>query len=421
MKIQIINSGNEILTGSVVNTDLSIISRRLAGLGLKVDRAYTIKDSPAQYIETLHLALQEADWVIVTGGLGSTTDDLTMEMTAQFFSRELHMEDAVRRKLHAVWCRRHPGGGSAPKAFYRQALVPDGASYFDNPSGTAPAIEMSVSYNNAPRMVWLLPGPPFEICSILDASLTERWRQLASEETHIFTHGILAAGESEPSVQQKVQELLSVFPSPPEIAYCAVNYGTRVFATGEDEDILLDFLEKLRNSIGRSALPIDEVDLAAAVLRMASEQKRHIVTAESCTGGMLSSMLCDIPGASQSFSGSAVCYSNELKTKLLGVERKLLAEYGAVSAECAKAMASGASKYAARTLAVAITGIAGPDGGSEAKPAGTVFIALKAGRKVRVSEYHFRGDRQAVRQRAAARALLMLFSELNGSEMPPAW
>ncbi len=409
MLIQVINSGNELLSGSVTNTDLVILGRGLASIDMSISRAYLIRDDEKEYFQTLHSALSEADVVIVTGGMGPTSDDLSVPAAAKFCSCRLVRDADTEKKLYDYWKRVHPGE-KPPKSYFRQSMIPEGCLAYANLNGTAPGVRMEVLYNGKKRWLYLLPGPPDELIGMLDNYLLNEWRQMAAGEKVIY--GFLVAGAPEIKVQDAIEQHLGKRGGNFEISYCANTFGTRVFVAASDGKKAKAQAEKLRGLFGNDALEVGELELPDAVVKRAAAAGVNFSFAESCTGGLLGSLICEVPGASEVFWGSMVTYSNALKEKILGVERKTIRTFGAVSAKCAGEMARGAARVTKTKIALAITGIAGPGGGTPAKPVGTVFISIKSGRRLNTLEKHFSGSRKLVREKAAATALLLLYRTL---------
>lgn len=411
MSIAIVSTGTELLKGSVLNTNSGFLCRRLTALGLRPARELTAGDHPAEIAAALGDALRAADIVIVTGGLGPTRDDLTLDAVSRFFGLELEIDPALSEKVEAFWSLRHEGR-RAPKSVLRQARMPHGATILPNPNGSASGFRIDTGYGGRNRTIFLLPGPPAELEPMAEESVIPAIAALETGAGHEYTQGFLATGTGEYAVQIELEKLLRG--RPVELAYCARPEGTRVFLSGSDPAEVEAALSAARAALGAAALPAGKLDLVETIAGLLEKQHLTLVTAESCTGGRIAGMLTDHAGISSVFLGGAVVYSNELKHALLGVPEELLARCGAVSAECAEAMVRGATERLAADCAVAVTGIAGPGGGTPEKPVGLVYIAAKVKDQFRVGEFHFSGDRRSVRERTAARALLMLLELLRG-------
>lgn len=420
MSIAILSTGTELLKGSILNTNAGFLCRRLAAAGLRPVLELTAGDHPAEIAAALGDALRAADTVIITGGLGPTRDDLTLDAVSRFFGLELEIDPALAEKVEAFWSRRHEGR-RAPKTVLRQARVPRGAAILPNPNGSASGIRIDAGYGGRQRTLFLLPGPPAELEPMVEHSVIPAVVTLEAGAAHEYTQGFLAAGLGEYAVQLQLEKLLHA--RPVELAYCARPEGTRVYLSGSDPAEVDAAVSDARSALGTAALPAGKLDLVETIAGLLEERNLTLVTAESCTGGRIAGMLTDHAGISSVFKGGAVVYSNELKHALLGVPEELLARHGAVSAECAEAMVRGATDRLEADCAVAVTGIAGPGGGTPEKPVGLVYIAAKVRDQLRVGEFHFSGDRRRVRECTAARALLLLLGLLRGdasqSFLPP--
>lgn len=420
MSIAILSTGTELLKGTILNTNAGFLCRRLAAAGLRPVLELTAGDHPAEITAALGDALRAADTVLITGGLGPTRDDLTLDAVSRFFGLELEIDPLLAEKVEQFWSRRHDGR-RAPKTVLRQARVPHGATILPNANGSASGIRIDTEYGGRMRRIFLLPGPPAELEPMAEESVIPAVAAYEAGAGHEYTQGFLAAGCGEYSVQLRLEKLLR--DRPVELAYCARPEGTRVFVSGSAPAEVEAAVEEARTELGDAALPAGSLDLVTAIAALLEKRRLTLVTAESCTGGRIAGMLTDHAGISSVFKGGAVVYSNELKHTLLGVPEELLARFGAVSAECAEAMVRGATERLAADCAVAVTGIAGPGGGTPEKPVGLVYIAAKVGEELRVGEFHFSGDRRRVRESTAARALLLLFGLLSGKEgqtfLPP--
>ncbi len=405
MSISMIATGTELLKGTVLNTNQAWLGRELEKYGLRLASTLTVGDHPAEIYAALAALLPSAECVIVTGGLGPTDDDITLDAVCRYFGAELAPDPELVEKITGYWQRRHRG--RVPKQVLRQARAPRGARRIDNPAGSASGWRIDSAYLGSPRRVYLLPGPPSEFEPMAAASLLPDLAGLEEKKPHEYTRGFLAAGVGEFTLQQLATRLLRDNPAV-EPAFCVTPEGTRVFVSGREEAPVLEAAELLRREIGEAALPSGELDLLPGLFARLEEKHWLLATAESCTGGIIAGAVTDFAGASAVFRGGAVVYSNELKTRLLGVPEELLTRHGAVSAECAGAMARGAAERLGAECAIAVTGIAGPGGGTPEKPVGLVYIGVQAGPHVRVEECRFNGDRRTVRERTRARAFLIL-------------
>lgn len=404
MKIEVIATGTELLKGSAVNTNLAAIGRMLHQYGFTVNGGRIVGDSRADLIGALHRAAVEAELVIVTGGLGPTADDITRDVAAELFGLNLARDPAIADRLRRYYRRRH-GEGRVPKELFRQAEVPVGAEVLENRNGSAPGLYFAAPYGGKIRHVYLLPGPPTEMEPMFEAALPAIHARFAGEARR-HTGCFLVASGAELNIQRAIEPVLAG--RPVELAYCAGAEGTKVFITGADASVVDEAVELARRRFGDAALPAGHTDLAAEVLELARRRQWHLALAESCTGGLIGAALTEVAGASSVFLGSLVAYDNAVKERLLGVPPETLRRSGAVSAETAVAMAAGARNAFGAELAAAVTGIAGPDGGTADKPVGLVYVAACRGDRSVVRECRFGGGRAAVRQRARAAVLLLL-------------
>lgn len=410
MSIALISTGTELLKGSVVNTNSAFIGRELTSAGLAVVADFTVGDRPHELYAALSDALKLADTVVITGGLGPTRDDLSLDAAARFFGLELESDPALVEKVTAFWHKRH--AGRVPGPVLKQARRPVNSQVLDNPNGSAAGIAFRTVYDRRERLVVLLPGPPRELEPMVRGALIPLLAKQSAGD-HEYTLGFLASGVGEFAVQQQLEKALKEFEI--ELAYCARPAGTRVFVSGPDRGRVETAAERARTLLSPAALPVGELEMADYVVRLLERRRLQLVTAESCTGGLIAGRLTDLPGVSEVFKGGTVVYSNELKHRLLGVPMELLAEYGAVSQECAQAMIRGAVSRLEADCAIAVTGIAGPGGGTDSKPVGLVYIGVKFRENELVREFHFNGDRRSVRERTVEHALAMLRELLEPS------
>lgn len=385
MRIEILNTGTELLLGTTLNTHGSWFGQQLLKLGMRVQRQTTVPDG-----EAIHAALREcllrSDAVIVTGGLGPTSDDITREATAEVLGIELIEDEAALRSLEQFFAIRQKPMAEANR---KQALVPVGADVLPNPNGTAPGVYVPPRLNGTANCaVFLLPGPPRELYPMFHAEVAPRLVALAGVEKVPQMRELRFAGIGESDFHQGIDARLAEVPDL-EVGYCArvgeVDLrliGTAAAVAAGRAIALEAFAPQMFSEDGSS--------LEATVVRMLSERGLKLATAESCTGGLVANRITDVPGSSAVFTHGFVTYANEAKRDLLGVPQALLDEHGAVSEPVARAMAEGALKVSGADVAVAVTGIAGPDGGSEDKPVGTVWLAWarRNGRTIALKQFH---------------------------------
>jgi nicotinamide-nucleotide amidase len=370
VRIEVVNTGTELALGTTVNTHGAWFGRELFKLGLRVERQTTVADGEAMrpiFVESF----ARADVVLVTGGLGPTSDDLTREIVAEVMGLQLITDEAALRSLEAFFaCRNKPMADANRK----QALNPVGADILPNPNGTAPGIYIPPRLNGRGNAaVFLLPGPPRELYPMVRAEVIPRLKALGGMELAAGALEMKFVGVGESDLQQGIDAALAQVPNL-EVGYCA-HIGEVDLRLIGDESARLAGREIAVGKFGEFLVSEDGASLPEVVLRKFRERGWKLAVAESCTGGLISSRLTDIGGASEVFTHGFITYANEAKTGMIGVSERLLDQHGAVSEPVARAMAEGALAASGADASVAVTGIAGPAGGSEEKPVGTVWIA----------------------------------------------
>jgi len=411
MTVEVLNIGTELLLGSVQNTHACWIARQIFPLGLRLDRQTTIPDGPA-IREAVLESCERSEVVFITGGLGPTTDDITREVIAEFLGRKLQPDPAIRAHIEARLAAR---GYELVERMLRQTMVPEGAEVLPNPNGTAPGLFIpSVSQPSwATPHFFLMPGPPRELQPMFSDFVMPRLRQLAAgiQAKECRVYRVVGLGES--AVEKLIGLELSQNPAL-EVGYCARpnEVDFRLIGTRED----LESVEPLVIQVlGANLVSALGEGIEAWIVAELKRRGLSLATAESCTGGLLASRITDVPGASEVFQEGFVTYSNAAKTQILGVPADLLERHGAVSPEVAAAMAVGAQKRAKADFALALTGIAGPGGGSTEKPVGLLHIALaRPDAETLLLERCFSTDRATFKQLATQAALDLLRRDLLG-------
>ena len=398
MHIEIINTGTELLLGNTQNTHGTWLGRELFRLGLRVARQITIPDG-AVIEETLAESVSRSDVVIVTGGLGPTSDDITREATAAVLGCELIEDEAAMRSLEAFFATRKKVMAPTNR---KQAQAPVGADVLPNGNGTAPGIYVPPRLNpHRPCAIFLLPGPPRELYPMFLTEVEPRLRALADVSADRTMLEMKFAGIGESDFHQAIDSDLAAIEGL-EYGYCARIGEVDLRLIGS-----LDAIEKGRrvaeNVFAVHLVSDDSTSLEATVLHQLRSKGMTLATAESCTGGLVSSRLTDVPGSSEVFTHGFVTYANRAKIELLGVEESILQQHGAVSEEVARQMAEGALRVSGASIAVAVTGIAGPGGGTPEKPVGTAWMALAQRNQATIAEkvFHLRdrnGFKKAVSQ-----------------------
>lgn len=394
MKTALLCIGDELLKGSTVNTNLAFIGDRLLANGIIPELSLEIPDRRDDILRALDYAFSRADTVITSGGLGPTADDLTKESVAEWFGLPMIRRPEAERAIREYWGR--ISSSAAPIHWTRQAEIPEGAEILPNGFGSAPGIHLERDGNS----VFLLPGPPRELQPMFEHSVLPRLKSMRTEP--VYTDLLRIAGIGESEVEDLLEPCLTQGIS---AAYCAVPGLVKLFLTSKDEMLLKRTAADARGLFRANVLPPDVTSLPQEVLRLLEQKKLLLATAESCTGGLISEQLTAIPGSSSVFLGGVASYANELKMRFLGVSPETLEQFGAVSRECAEEMVRGICSRTRSDAGISVTGIAGPGGGTPEKPVGLVYIGVRLHEKTVVLECHFKGGRDQVRERTAAKAL----------------
>ena len=373
MRIEILNTGTELLLGNTLNTHGGWFGRQLFTMGLRVARQATVPDGEA-IREAFGEMVVRADVILITGGLGPTSDDLTREIVAETLGIELHQDEQALRNLEAFFALR---GKPMVPANLCQAMVPTGADVLPNPNGTAPGLYLPPRINGRSNCaVFLLPGPPRELYPMFHNEVVPRLRALAGVSEIAGVAELKFSGIGESDFHQGIDAGLAEIPGL-EYGYCArigevdLRLIGQPAAIAAGRDLALASFEK-------HLISDDGSSLEATVVRMLREKSLTLATAESCTGGLIANRITNVPGASEVFTHGWVTYANEAKASQLGVPMEMINAHGAVSEEVARAMAEGALRESGADYAVSVTGIAGPGGGTEDKPVGTAWLGLAA-------------------------------------------
>lgn len=415
MNVEVINTGTELLLGAVTNTHLTYFAQRLFPLGLRVERQVTVPDG-SSIREAIAEAFPRADVVLVTGGLGPTTDDLTRDFTAELLDRPLAVDPKVLETIRQRFAAR---GSIMNERNARQAEVPRGATVLPNNHGTAPGLYLRSAPGTlgAAREVhlFLLPGPPRELFPMFEEIVEPILRQFLPtiEERLSKTYHLLGIGESQ--VEEAVGPSLLAIPGL-ELGYCARPGEVDLRCIGSPEALKVAESIVIEN-VGGYLAARDGRKLEEYVVDLLTRRGETLATAESCTGGLLGHRITNVPGASVIYNAGFITYSNTAKSDTIGVPPELIAAHGAVSHEVAAAMAEGALRQGGSDWALATTGIAGPGGGTPEKPQGTVYIALAGkGRTTTVEHHRLRRDRETFKSLATHAALHLL---LRGIDYEP--
>ncbi len=407
---EIIAVGSELLTPFRQDTNSLYLTEKLNALGIEVRFKTIVGDDRARLAEVFRTALSRSKWILIIGGLGPTEDDLTREVVAEVLVRPLQEDAATRRRIEARFAR--VGRAMSPNNL-RQAQVPEGASVLENKNGTAPGLWLE----HDDRVIILLPGPPRELEAIFDAQCLTRLELLVPRTTrHTCVLKVIGLPESE--VDQRISPHYAAATGV-STTILAAPTGIEIHMTATATDdataqaLLTELSDKIEAELGDSVFSSGGETIEEVVGRYLALRNKTLAVAESCTGGLLAERVTQVAGSSNYFLGGAVCYSNELKTRMVGVPEALIAEHGAVSKPVAKAMAIGIRERTGASVGVGITGVAGPGGGSDNKPVGLVFISLADEYGVQVREFRFPGDRDRVRQLSSIAALEMIRRRLR--------
>ncbi len=404
MTVELIAVGTEILLGSIVNTNAAFLAKQCARLGLSCYYQSVVGDNMERLMETIQRAAGRADIVILSGGLGPTQDDLTKEAAAKAARKELVMDERAKGCIEEYFKQRQL---EITDNNWKQAMVPQGAIVLYNANGTAPGI--IIEWEKAKLI--LLPGPPNELIPMFEEQVAPYLAAGAVQAIYSQTVKICGIGESK--AEMMVQDLIEKQGNPTIAPYAKTGeVHLRVTAQAEDEktakSLVKPVVKELKSRFGNYIYTTEEsVTLEQSVADLLLANHLTIATAESCTGGMLAARLVNVPGISEVFKAGHITYSNKAKRKLAGVKKASLLKYGAVSGQVAEQMAKGVALFAKADVAAAITGVAGPDGGTPDKPVGLVYIACCVCGQTTVKEYRFAGNRNKIRESAAAAALTL--------------
>ncbi len=409
MTAEIICVGTELLLGNIVNTNAAFLSEKLAYLGINCYFQTVVGDNRDRLLSVINTALSRADILIFSGGLGPTEDDLTKETVAEALGKKLIRDKKAEQEIADYFALR---GRIPTDNNWKQADVIEGCEVLYNKNGTAPGIFVS----EGEKTVILLPGPPLELKSMFTDSVMPRLQQKCGQVFYSETVKIVGPGES--SVETQILDMLNTQENPTIAPYAKTGeVHLRVTARAKDEkeakEKTAPVVEELYRRFGNAVYTTDaDETLEMALTKLLMKKKYTMTTAESCTGGMIAARMVNAPGVSAVLKSGFITYANEAKEELLGVSHDTLEKFGAVSRETAEEMAEGAAKAAHTDTAVAVTGIAGPDGGTKEKPVGLVYIGVNVRGNVEVREYHFSGSRQKIRESVTAAALTFLREKL---------
>ena len=420
MNVELINTGSELMLGRVLNTHQQWLCRRLADLGYVVTRQVAVADTGHDIEQAVREALSRADLVITTGGLGPTSDDITRDLIAQLLDKKLHEDASIVQHIEKFFAaRKRP----MPASTLVQAQVPEGAIVLPNPNGTAPGLAMKVEAasflstlnpqpSTSPKWLVMLPGPPRELRPMFnDAVVPLLHRELPLDDEFVC-RTLRTVGIGESQAADRIGKLLQpLIAQGMDLGYCA-HIGAvdvRFAAKGPIATQLVSEAEAIvRNELNRHIFGEGDETLESVIVRLLTERSQTLALAESCTGGGIANRITNVPGASAVLLASLVTYANEAKQKFVGVRSETLATHGAVSEAVAKEMAAGARRETGEDYALSVTGIAGPGGGTEAKPVGTVFIGFASATETITIKQFNPFDRETFKNVTGTQALEIL-------------
>jgi len=405
MRVAILAIGNEVLCGKIINTNSAFIAREIEKLGAKVVHHQVVADSENDIVKGLDYAYTYADLVLTIGGLGPTLDDLTRHGVAKYFDESLVFDEKIYQGIHDYFVRVKK---EMPRNNERQAYRLKDGVVIPNPNGTAPGLFFKVDN----REIFLLPGPPNELKPmVFEYVLTYLVDQIGQPQIS-RSYRLYGIGES--FAEEKLMVLYKKYPMLNIAPYCSISYVDYVVTTSQKyEEQLMTFEEQFLAIFSDHYGGDQSTKLNEEIIRLLGKKGLTLSTVESCTGGLLASELVNVVGASSVFLEGMITYSNESKIKRLGVNQAVIAEHGAVSEQTAKQMSQSLQSLTETDVAIAITGIAGPKGGTKLKPVGLTYISVTIGDKTLVKSYIFNGNREKIRERATTQALFLLYCEIK--------
>ncbi|NMC33187.1 MAG: competence/damage-inducible protein A [Veillonellaceae bacterium] len=406
MIVEIVSTGTELLLGQIVNTNAPYLARKLNEIGYDALYQTTVGDNRRRMSSVLSIAMERADLVITSGGLGPTQGDITKEVTAELLGRPMVLHEESAMYIECYFARRNL---SMPQNNLRQAMMPEGAIVVRNHRGTAPGVILE----HADKTIIHLPGPPMELEYMFETGILPYLTERFGNKGQIVSKVLRTFGLGESALEERIHDYILAQQNP-TLALLARSgeIHVRLTAKGETTEqahrLIAELEPKIRERIDEFVFGTDDQTLEQVVGAALTGKGFTIALAESCTGGGVSSRLTDMPGSSAYLKGSVVCYSNEIKIDVVGVPAATIAARGAVSTETAIAMAEGIRRRFGTTIGVGITGIAGPGGGTDEKPVGLVYIAVAGPNGTVVEEERFSGQRSGIRTRAANAALNLI-------------
>ncbi len=403
MKATIISIGDELMTGKTINTNQATISNQLFTMGVQTEMSINLADDKTMIKNTLKSVASKL--IIFTGGLGPTHDDLTKETVCEFFEKPLIFHEAVYETIKHYFEYR---GKPMPETNTKQAYFPKDAHILKNAVGTAPGMMMAVD----DRIVVLLPGPPSELEPMF-MEVKARLKPLLNGS--VYQKGYLLVGLGESDLEGQMGTLYDAHPSVTIAPYAGLG-EIRVIFTSKDEATLDKALKQFKGLFSKHIVTTHDETLEAEIIQTLQDTNRTISLAESCTGGLISSRIVGVPGVSKVYKEGYVLYDNETKTKQLGINQNIIDRYGAVSDQCVYELAYQLAQRTTADVTLSVSGIAGPDGGTEEKPVGTVYFGVCFEGRTTTFKQHFAGDRNMIRSKAASYGLYLVWKALMHHE-----
>jgi len=406
MKASIISIGTEILIGQIINTNASWMGAELNTIGVEVREVISVSDEKNSMLQALEDAENRSEIILVTGGLGPTKDDFTKDVIAEFIDVPLYFDESTYERITNVFKKKN---FTLSEQHKEQCWMPEGVQLLENRMGTAPGMLFKTPQG---KLLISMPGVPFEMKYIFKHSVIPLLSKMS--KIRIYHQTIMTVGTAESIIANMIEDIEENLPKGLSIAYLPSFGKVRVRVSGQGDkgkevennvDLLVN---TIKERLGDMVYGMNELSLAEAVQRLAIKKNIQLGTAESCTGGFVAHTITKIPGCSQYFKGSVIAYNNDIKSTILGVEEIVLENKGAVSEEVAKQMVKGLLDKFNVDIALSITGIAGPGGGSELKPIGTVFMACGNKKKMVFFEHHFGKNRMINIQYSTVFALNMV-------------
>lgn len=413
MRVEILSTGTELLLGEILNSNFHYLSNKLNELGFDVLYETTVGDNWQRMSDVLKTALNRVDIVITIGGLGPTQGDITKEVTAEVMESELLLDKLISEKIEEFFISRNL---PLAKSNMKQAYIPENATVLENERGTAPGIWLEK--NN--KVIINLPGPPHELKYMFENKVVPLFLQKYGKQGIILSRNLRSIGIGESVIAEKLEDIIKNQANPTIALYASQGeIRIRLTAkadTNESASALIGEMEEQVRARIPNIYSFDEDDLATVLGKVLKQNNFTIAFAESCTGGLASSLLTDVPGSSAYLLGSVVSYSNDAKADIINVDASDIKQYGAVSQPVAEQMATGVAKLFSTDIGVGITGIAGPDGGTEDKPVGTVYISVYLNSQVITHKNTFSGDRKNIKLRTAKMAIFYVLEALKQPE-----